>query len=405
VTVTLAENQAAVVVASGGGATNVLYWVRCLPHDFPKLFVDRHPGNGAPTPGWYLAANVLVAPGESSYAMILDTNGTPVWYEKGAAPISNVTPVATNTLAFMAANVSSGFGVDPNGAFRVEHLGTAQVDTVRTVNAPTDFHEFQRLPNGDTVLLSFPERPGVDLTGLQNFGPNSTIADCVVQEVNPQGALVFQWRGSDHFDAVRESLHPNVVTVNGHSLVDPFHCNSVDVDASGNLLVSARHMDAVFFVNRATGTIVWKLNGTNFNRDGAQLIRLVNDPGFFGQHDARFQPNGHISLFDNHTFTSGSARGVEFALDFGTSRAQAVFQHAAAFNVIATGSFRRSSDGHSVICWGIPFSGGTGYVFTEVDAAGRDLLDVRFGPGDASYRGLKAPIGMYDVNVLRAAVH
>src|SRR5262249_38312649 len=79
----LVENQALVIdVAdaldeSGGSAS---YWVRCLPHDFPALDVTTS-GSGGPPAGWYLTGNVSVAdPDSGYYAMILDRNGTPVWY-------------------------------------------------------------------------------------------------------------------------------------------------------------------------------------------------------------------------------------------------------------------------------------------------------------------------------------
>jgi hypothetical protein len=43
---------------------------------------------------------------------------------------------------------------------------------------------------------------------------------------------------------------------------DPFHCNSIDVEpATGNLLVSGRHMDSIFYIERSTGKILWKMGG------------------------------------------------------------------------------------------------------------------------------------------------
>ena len=40
--------------------------------------------------------------------------------------------------------------------------------------------------------------------------------------------------------------------------------------------------------------------------------------------------------------------------------------------------------------------------FSEVDAAGNDVLDVGFGTGNGAYRAVKAPPTRFDVNVLRA---
>ncbi len=69
---------------------------------------------------------------------------------------------------------------------------------------------------------------------------------------------------------------------------------------------------------------------------------------------------------------------------------------------MATGSFRRYSDGHSVVGWGIlTFGGLNDALFSEVDAAGNDVIDTACGTGDAAYRVVKAPATRFDINVLR----
>ena len=97
--VTLVENQALVVEGTDpSGDTTTSYWIRCLPSDFPPLAVTRP---GLPPPGWYLTGNLGTAGGSGTYAMILDSNGTPVWYQKTAGQGAiNVTPVARNGLAW-----------------------------------------------------------------------------------------------------------------------------------------------------------------------------------------------------------------------------------------------------------------------------------------------------------------
>ena len=42
---------------------------------------------------------------------------------------------------------------------------------------------------------------------------------------------------------------------------DYFHINSIDVDADGHLLVSARNTWAVYKVHRRTGEVLWRLGG------------------------------------------------------------------------------------------------------------------------------------------------
>jgi hypothetical protein len=93
--VQLVENQALVIVAPGpAGGTTTSYWIRCLPSDFPALTVTML---GNPR----RAGNLGSANGSGTYAMILDSNGTPVWYQRtsGLGAI-NVTPVAKNVAAW-----------------------------------------------------------------------------------------------------------------------------------------------------------------------------------------------------------------------------------------------------------------------------------------------------------------
>ena len=225
----------------------------------------------------------------------------------------------------------------------------------------------------------------------------------MIQEVNPQGGLVWKWRGSDHIDPVKENTYPGMVTVRGEQVYDLYHCNSVEPSPTGDLLVSARHLNAVFEIQRATGKIVWKLGGKPVNKDGAQILAIQNDQhpgGSVMQHDARFLPNGHITLFDNQSFT-GAARGVEYALNLanGTATLVAQFPSPLARSSLAMGSFRRLSDGHSVAGWGVNGSTGDAALLTEFDAAGNDVLDMSFGA--ASYRSPKVPLTMFDRQLLR----
>jgi hypothetical protein len=370
--------------------------------------VTPHPGAGSPTPGWYLTGN-LGASG-SSYAVILDRHGTPVWYKRVAQGTpANVTPLGKDTVAFMPS--SGGFSTDPNGAYSVYNLDTGQTQSIATVGSPTDSHELYTLPNGDHLLLSYPFKSGVDLTGLPGNpapGPNSTIADCVIQDVNPQGNLVWQWTASDHIDPVAENTFPAPTTINGQTIYDVYHCNSIDADTSGHLLLSVRHTNAVFQIRRSDSKIVWKLGGKPTNKDGAQIITIQNYPqgSINAQHDARYLPNGDLSLFDDQSFNFAPASGVEFSLNLTTSTAQPVFQFVSPINAnsLATGSFRRYSDGHSVVCWGFTSFNGSnaGGVLSEVDAAGNDVLDIAFTNGNAAYRAVKAPSPRFDINVLRS---
>src|SRR5262249_29074864 len=334
------------------------YWMRCRPHDFPLMSPTTHPESGSPTPGWYLTGNVIVATGAGSgpYAMIIDANGTPLWYHRTTAAPAIVG-------AFPDATVAITTNAGPATTGTLYRLPTWTTQRVNTVGIPLDDHELWRAPNGDYMLLSYPPRSGVNLVGLRNYTcTNCTISDCAVQEVDPAGNLVWDWRAYDHTDPVRESVAPSGSGTTT-SPADVYHCNSIDVNANGDVLVSFRHLSAVLLISRTTGQVAWKLGGTAYNKDGGEYLAIQGDPevSISGQHDARFQPNGDISLFDDHSSSSnfvgsgvvpGPARGVEYALDLVGGTAQLVWQYQGTAASGALGSFRRYADGSNVVGWG-----------------------------------------------------
>ncbi len=379
------QEDGAVVVAGQ-------YWIRCLAHDFPAITVTTHPDAGSPTPGLYLVNS-------TAFVAVFDTNGTPVWYERGAG-VLNLDAPAANTLSYMIGSTAP-FGFSVQSQFVVHALDSGSKTDITAVNGPTDGHELQSLPSGNHLLFTYPLESGFDLTGLEKLGPGETIADCMIQEVDPTGAMVWSWLATDHVDPVKESVEPATQMVGGKPVVDVFHCNAIDADSSGNLLVSMRHANAVLYVERSTGKVLWKLNGTSYNKDGAAHVEIDGDPQtqFTMQHDARFRPNGNVSLFDDHGAGTGVARAVEYAIDHTRGTATVAWQFLGTAASQYEGSVRRYADGETVIGWGyVPTDP---RILTEVDADGHDVLDIAFAGTNPSYRAVKVPLSQLNLDVLR----
>jgi Arylsulfotransferase (ASST) len=212
-------------------------------------------------------------------------------------------------------------------------------------------------------------------------------------------------------------------------VLDVFHCNSIDVDPeSGNLLVSARSMDSVFYVARPSGKVLWKMGGATFSKDGATYVSVA-DP-FFRQHDARLQPGwcstcgggtGQVSVFDDETAKSAPARAVVYDLIVGvadgaasadggygdsgashvgtTGTATVAWMYEGLSSSAFAGDFRIYPDGSRVIGWGVSLT--TQLVFAEVDAYGNDLVDFGFADSEPSYRAIKVPLSTFDLDLLR----
>lgn len=295
----------------------------------------------------------------------------------------------------------------------------------------TDIHELQQLTSvpfsGDYVMLSDPMRANVDLSKLPNQALRgySTMIDCVVEIFNSSNNLVWTWDAysdghvlpDESEDAMVENYH-----YTGTNAIDMYHCNSVDVSLGGtNMLVSSRHMDAVFDVTIDPGkqddkTVKWKLGGNNGVPAGAAHLIPSGDPEgtFSGQHDARIesptsdQPT-EISLYDDHTFSNdvglkpGGSRGAVYDVNAAAGTATFVKQFPAADTHVAglaTGGFRMyNADTDNLVCWG-DRSGGSG--FTEYDQNGNVVMNQTYPNGEVNYRVTKVPLSALDLNLLRA---
>lgn len=394
--VNLGEGQAMVV---GGSAAQ--YWIRCLPHDFPVLQINRP---STPPAGYYLTGNITSsADGRSGlYAMILDNNGTPVWYQAAPGGAINVTLLPGNNLAW-APSLGPGVGADPNGAFRLYKLDTQTTSSVRTFPtppAPTDPHELLQLGNGHRMLIATPLATA-DLSGFPTLAAaNNTIVDCWIEELDAQGGMAWLWRASSHWN-VNESTRPSLISYNGQTVADIYHCNSLDVQTDmGPVLVSVRHTDAVYLINKSTGATIWKMGGNANHETGAQILTIANAADrFFAQHDARFQSTTDISLYDDHSPpATGQARGVDYTINTGAGTATLGFNYGTAPVAGATGSFRRNASGtDNVVGWGLRAGSG----FDEVDGTGTVLMTMRFPNGEGEYRVVKVDTSALDINLLR----
>ena len=441
-TLNVVPNQAIVIYAPDPTNANnapVQYWIRCLPPDFPALQVNATgASNPEWTPGYYFTGNITSA-NHAYYAMVLNGNGTPVWYQSGnGLGAINVEPLPNDVIAWSPTMAYTGFDLDTQ----------TTIAPLPAATSPTDPHELLPLPNGDRMMISTP-LVSKDLTNLGNgmsgntvvpsSEANNTAVNCLVEEVDPQNQAVWTWDASQHIgldETNTVSGLPNagpawsLSTINNNPAADIYHCNSVavDEDASspyfGDVLVSMRNVNGVFLIDKATGDVIWKMGGTALNSgdpeegqtNPAKYLTITGDSEttFCGQHDARFVPTPNsavedISLYDDHTNCAAAARGAEYAIDTTADTATLDYQYAQpqGFPVAATGSFRRMPDaaneigsGTSIVGWGFSnpnFLSG----FTEVDSNGNLLTDVRFPNQEVLYRAIKVPASDVNLNLFR----
>lgn len=134
----------------------------------------------------------------------------------------------------------------------------------------------------------------------------------------PDGVADYSWLSAGKIDPSDSSLCPVCrVSYSGVTggVWDWQHINAVQPYQDG-YLVSFRNTSSVYYIDAATGNVVWKLGGTD---DPGESLTIVGDPegatDFGNQHDVRAWPDGSITVFDNGTRNFQPPRMLRFDID------------------------------------------------------------------------------------------
>jgi hypothetical protein len=313
--------------------------------------------------------------------MILDRAGELVWFDplRGdeqafdfRAQSYHGKPVLTWWQGRMAIYRGAGVGRVVDSSYR-------PVATVHAGNGyALDAHEFSLTRAGTALVMSYFIAPW-DLSKLGGRR-DGLVEDNVVQEIDvDSGAVLFEWHALGTIP-LGDSYRP--APRRRGQVHDPFHVNSIDVGADGDFLISARHTSTIYKIDRETGDVVWRLGGKHSS--------FAMQPGtkFNLQHDARFHPDGTITLFDNVAedlpARGRRSRGLTIALDDKQRTASLVseFEHPDGLLSPTQGSMQQLQGGGAFVGWG-----GLQPYFTEFDRDGGTVFDARFrAKGVETYR-------------------
>jgi hypothetical protein len=259
----------------------------------------------------------LTPRGEKAWLVVFDAHGRPVWWERTSRPVLE-NQILPNCTVVWARSFRDGYGIKPEMAEEVHSLSGRRLRLIRTRGTITDGHELQVTPGGDTYLDSYSIRDDVDLS---RFGgrPHASVADAEVQELSPEGRLLWHWNSRNHIRLVEtgrwwhHSVAYNPHVVDGRKTYDPVHINSIDPHQD-SIVISSRNTDAVYDISRRTGRVIWKLGGT----PTARSLHVTGDrdsPALFGgQHDARLWRNGLLSVYDDATHRSRPPRAAFYRI-------------------------------------------------------------------------------------------
>jgi hypothetical protein len=373
------------------------YHVRCLPSNFPGWTYSRLGTPGFP---FYIttpqAATTPEGAPAARYVAIFDDRGVPVWWNQASATDAKLLP--DGNLVWYTP--TSGGTSTPG--YEVRRLDGSLVRTWRTVGAETDLHDFQLLPNGNALMLAYPDRPGtVDLSPFGLPSENATVADGEIQEVTPGGSLVWSWNTKDHIPLRETGRWWPMVPVNnlpdGRVTYDYAHINSAQ-QVGNSIILSFRHFDAHYGIARSTGDILWKIGGT----PRFESLTPIEDPHagnpLGGPHYGRFMPDGSITIHDNRSFLGERPRAAHYRLNLFARTAELIDEKEDPLvgESFCCGSAEKFTDGTWLMSWGgnqevtefgpnharrfvLTFDTGLSYRVAPIRGASPTIADLRAG--------------------------
>ena len=246
----------------------------------------------------------------------------------------------------------------------------------------TNSHDMLLFNNGHALVMSYDPQP-VDMSVIVTGGqPDAIVTGLIIQEIDENKNVVFQWRSWDHFQ-ITDAVYIDLTLSN----IDYCHGNAFELDNDGNIMISSRHMNEITKISRSTGEIIWRMGGEN------NEFTFVNDTlPFHYQHDIRRIANGNITLYDNGNLRYPQfSRAVEYHLDEENKIATLVWQYRNSPDIFSPsrGSAQRLKNGNTLIGWG-----GMNPTLTEVTPSGEIALQMTFPQGIYSYRAFRDEVHM-----------
>ncbi|MFL5823067.1 MAG: arylsulfotransferase family protein [Solirubrobacteraceae bacterium] len=310
-------------------------------------------------------------------AMILNSRGQLVWFQPVPGAAYNLAVQKYHdrqVLTYWTGKDTEPVGVDVilDHSYRtlaVVHAGNGY---------SADGHEFQITPGG-TALLDAYSATYADLSS-QGGPSNGRVTDCIIQIVDIRtGQVLWEWHALGHIPLTESYEKPP----RGTKPYAYFHLNSIQELPDGNFLVSARNTWAVYEISRQTGNVIWTLGGKHSS--------FAMGPGthFEWQHDARMQPGGMLSLFDDAGLpqeeSQSSAMWLRLRTNPGSMTATLArrITHSPPLLAGALGNVQTLPGGNFLVGWGSQPE------FSEYTSTGRQIFNASLPLGMNSYRAYR----------------
>ena len=380
------DQDVPVEVFSGGLVGK--YTLHCLAEDFPEIQVLRL--DPEVNTDLMLVSPAINQNGErKNYIAVLDNNGVPRFRRKIETIAADFKRHSNGLYSYSRFENTNQFGLRDYVIVILDEDFT-EIDQLKTVGLnQTDSHDFAFTAEGSHLFISY----NSTTRDMSAFGlsTDEIVGDSIIQEVAPDGQVLFQWNSWDHIDLVdcQASGFPRFPS-------DYAHLNSLDLTPDGDLIASFRGCGQVLKIDRPSGDVIWRLGGSMSD------FLIVGEPfnEFCGQHTAQELTGDRVLMFDNGSRCLGPredifgqfSRVVEYRLDFAAGQAHFVRDHSLNGTyqefTRSTGSVQLLADGNWLIGWGR----GPDMSVTEVNASGDEIFAMKIlfdGSIAFSYRALR----------------
>jgi hypothetical protein len=323
-------------------------------------------------------------PGPGQYGPLIYTpQGQLVWFERlpsgeAAENLSVQRYEGHPALSFWRGKVLSlGFGQGEDVVLNSKYEVVAKVTGGNGLKA--DLHDIQVTPAGVSYTTAFnPIR--CDLSSVEGVA-DGVILDTAVQETDMKTGLVrWEWHSLDHVAASEsETTTPTKPTP-----WDWFHVNSIDLEPSGDLFISARSTWAGYQIEGGSGNILWRLGGLKSS------FKMGRGTETAWQHDGRILPDGLVTFFDDGSNPPihSQSRGLRIALDFKTHTARLVSAYThpdPSLLAPSQGNMQTLPDGNALVGYGgLP-------AISEFATDGSLLFDAHLPYDMSFYRAFRFP--------------
>ena len=170
-------------------------------------------------------------------------------------------------------------------------------------------HDYIYIDDGHYILLAY---QGLTVNNIPNLSGEYKVINCIIQE-QKNDEVLFHWESVNESKMYEYSAYNNSFSnypATQGTYNDYCHINSVEIDSrNGDLLCSFRHT-GVCKISRTTGELLW-----HFGKRHVDIKNMETPQLGFLQHQAKYNYDGSITIFDNYGCATNNTRCCRYWID------------------------------------------------------------------------------------------